>query len=114
MGVELIATKLQDPGFRKRTDVNTRARLTAVIDRSVLMRRLSPEERKHILHHTLVRMQKDWVCRYGRWNTVKLLGELRRLLRRVNQPGGLEALGAPEPVATAMEEELPLFDQQSA
>ena len=39
----------------------------------------------------------------------KLLREFRRLLRRANQPGGLEALGVPEPEPPA-EEELPLFD----
>jgi hypothetical protein len=77
------------------------------------MKRLSPEERKYILHQTVVRLEKDWVCRYGQWNTVKLLRELRRLLRKVNEPGGLEALRAPEPVAAA-DEDLPLFDDPSA
>ena len=74
------------------------------------MKRLAPEERKQILHQTLVRLQKDWTCRYGQWNTGKLLREFRRLLRRANQPGGLEALGVAEPPAP-MDEELPLFDQ---
>jgi hypothetical protein len=75
------------------------------------MRRLAPEERKHILHQTFLRLHKDWTCRYGQWNASKLLREFRRLLRRANQPGGLEALGAPEPQVTSREEELPLFDQ---
>ena len=76
------------------------------------MKRLSPEERKHILYQTLVRLQKDWVCRYGQWNTAKLLGEMRRMLRKASQPGGLEALNAPEPVAST--EELPLFAEPPA
>ncbi len=74
------------------------------------MKRLSPEERKHILHQTLLRLHKDWTCRYGQWNTTKMLREMRRLLRKANEPGGLEALGVAEPVAAATEEELPLFD----
>ena len=78
------------------------------------MKRLAPEERKHILHQTFLRLQKDWTCRYGQWNTSKLLREFRRLLRKANQPGGLEALGVPKPEATPAEEELPLFDQPVA
>jgi hypothetical protein len=74
------------------------------------MKRLSPEERKQILYQTLVRLQKDWVCRYGQWNTAKMLREMRRLLRRANEPGGLEALGVAEPLATTADEDLPLFD----
>ena len=73
------------------------------------MKRLPPEERKYILSQTLLRLQKDWTCRYGQWNTSKLLNELRRLLRQANKPGGLEALGAPEPAPTPVETELPLF-----
>ena len=75
------------------------------------MKRLAPEERKQILHQTFVRLQKDWTCRYGQWNTSKLLREFRRLLRRANQPGGLEALGVAELPAAPAPEELPLFDQ---
>ncbi|MBN2132000.1 MAG: hypothetical protein JW741_21035 [Sedimentisphaerales bacterium] len=75
------------------------------------MKRLAPEERKQILHQTFVRLQKDWTCRYGQWNTGKLLREFRRLLRRANQPGGLEALGVADPAPAPTEEELPLFDQ---
>lgn len=81
------------------------------IVRSVLMKRLSPEERRHILYQTLVRLQKDWVCRYGQWNTAKMLREMRRLLRTASEPGGLEALGVAEPAAAAAaDEDLPLFD----
>ncbi len=72
------------------------------------MKRLSPAERKYILYQNLLRLHKDWTCRYGRWNTTKMLHELRLLLRKVGKDG-MEALEAPEPVAT-MEEELPLFD----
>ena len=78
------------------------------------MKRLSPEERKYILCQTLLRLRKDWTCRYGQWNTAKLLHELRLLLRRANKPGGFESLGAPEPAAATMEEELPLFDKLPA
>jgi len=78
------------------------------------MKRLSPEERKHILHQQLMRLQKDWICRYGLWNTAKLLREFRLLLRKADKPGGLEALGEPEPEPAPMEEQLPLFDEVSA
>ena len=78
------------------------------------MKRLSPEERKHILRQRLLHLQKDWTCRYGQWNTAKLLGEFRLLLRKANKPGGLQALGAPEPEPEPMEEQLPLFDEVSA
>ena len=74
------------------------------------MKRLSPEERRHILCQTVVRLQKDWVCRYGQWNTAKMMREMRRLLRTASEPGGLEALGVAEPVVTACDEDLPLFD----
>lgn len=74
------------------------------------MKRLSPEERKHILHQTLRRLHKDWTCRYGQWNTAKMLREMRRLLRKANEPGGLEALDVAEPVAATAEEDLPLFE----
>lgn len=76
------------------------------------MKRLSPQERRHILYQTVVRLQKDWVCRYGQWNTAKMLREMRRLLRTTSVPGGLEALGVTEPVATTAEEDLPLFDRR--
>jgi hypothetical protein len=75
------------------------------------MKRLSPEERKHILRQRFLQLQKDWTCRYGQWNTTKLLHEFRLLLRKANKPGGLEALGAPEPEPIPTEEELPLFDE---
>ncbi len=75
------------------------------------MKRLAPEERRYILCQTLLRLRKDWTCRYGQWNTQKLMHELRRLLRQANQPGGFEALGAPEPTPEPTLEELPLFDQ---
>jgi hypothetical protein len=78
------------------------------------MRRLSPVERKHILFHTVVRLQKDWVCRYGQWNTDKLLHELRRLLRRAEKDGTLETPDAPAPVTDAIDESLPLFDELCA
>ncbi len=74
------------------------------------MKRLSPEERKHILHQTLLRLHKDWTCRYGQWNTTKMLREMRRLLRKANEPGGLEALDVAEPVAATADEDLPLFE----
>lgn len=80
------------------------------------MKRLAPEERRYILCQTLLRLRKDWTCRYGQWNTGKLLHEFRRLLRQASQPGGLEALGAPEPSAASTEDEetLPLFDKLPA
>ena len=78
------------------------------------MKRLSPEERKHILYQTFLRLQKDWTCRYGQWNTAKLLHEFRLLLRKANKPGGLEALEAADAVAVDIEEELPLFDELPA
>ena len=73
------------------------------------MKRLSPQERKHILYQNLLRLHKDWTCRYGQWNTVKMLGELRLLLRKVGKDG-MEALNGPEPV-TATEDDLPLFGE---
>lgn len=76
------------------------------------MKRLSPQERKYILHQSLRRLHKDWTCRYGRWNTTKMLRELRLLLRKVGQDG-LEALEAPAPVAP-IEEEMPLFGDMHA
>ena len=78
------------------------------------MKRLAPEERRYILCQTFLRLQKDWTCRYGQWNTGKLLREFRRLLRQANQPGGFEALGAPEPPTAPIDEELPLFDKLPA
>jgi len=78
------------------------------------MKRLSPEERKYILCQTLLRLQKDWTCRYGQWNTAKLMTEMRRLLRQANKPGGFEALGAPEPTPAPVDVELPLFDELPA
>ena len=77
------------------------------------MKRLAPEERKHILYHTFVRLQKDWTCRYGGWNTTKLLHEFRLFLRKANKPGGLEALLAEDAAAAETDEELPLFDAAS-
>jgi hypothetical protein len=74
------------------------------------MKRLAPDARKHILRQTIVRLQKDWTCRYGQWNTAKLLRELRLLLRAANKPGGLEALGSEEPAEAPTAETLPLFD----
>jgi hypothetical protein len=97
--------------FGRRTDSDESIRLTALFVRSALMKRLSPEERRHILHQTLVRLQKDWVCRYGRWNTAKMLREMRRLLRKASEPEGLEALGVAESPATDADEDLPLFDR---
>lgn len=78
------------------------------------MKRLAPEARQHVLRQTVVRLQKDWTCRYGQWNTAKLLRELRLLLRKVNKPGGLEALGAEEPMDVPEVETLPLFDDLPA
>ncbi len=78
------------------------------------MKRLAPEERKHILRQTVMRLQKDWICRYGQWNTAKLLHELRLLLRKVNKPGGLEALDIEEVIETPADEEFPLFDDLPA
>lgn len=78
--------------------------------RSVSMKRLSPEERKHILHQTLLRLRKDWICRYGQWNTTKLLREMRRLLRRAHEPDGLDSMDATESAASATDEDLPLFE----
>ena len=77
------------------------------------MKRLPPDERKHILHQQLKRLHKDWTCRYGQWNTAKLLHEFRLLLRKANKPGGLEALDAPEPEPALADEPLPLFDEVS-
>lgn len=74
------------------------------------MKRLSPEERKHVLYQTLSRLHKDWTCRYGQWNTTKMLREMRRLLKKAGEPGGLDALDLAEPVAATADEDLPLFD----
>lgn len=73
------------------------------------MKRLSPEERKHILHKNLLRLHKDWTCRYGQWNTTKMLAELRLLLRKVGKEG-MDALNSAEPVAVT-EEDMPLFGE---
>ena len=78
------------------------------------MRRLSPVERKQILFHTVLRLQKDWVCRYGQWNTDKLLHELRRVLRQAEKGGILETPDAPAPMPDAIDESLPLFDELCA
>ncbi len=80
--------------------------------RSVLMKRLSPEERKYILHQTLARLRKDWTCRYGQWNTAKMMREMRRLLRTAHEPSGLDVLEVAEPVASVGEEDLPLFSER--
>jgi hypothetical protein len=61
-----------------------------------------------------VRLQKDWVCRYGQWNADKLLHELRRLLRRAEKDGIPETPDAPAPVTDAIDESLPLFDELCA
>lgn len=74
------------------------------------MKRLSPEERKYILHQTLARLRKDWTCRYGQWNTAKLLREMRRLLRTAHEPDGFEVLDVPDPATSTADQELPLFD----
>jgi hypothetical protein len=73
------------------------------------MKRLSPDERKYILNQSLRRLHKDWTCRYGQWNTTKMLRELRLLLRKVGTDG-MEALEVTEPVV-AMEKDLPLFGE---
>jgi len=73
------------------------------------MKRLSPDERKYILHQNLRRLHQDWTCRYGQWNTAKMLRELRLLLRKVNTDG-LEALETALPTA-ATDNDLPLFGQ---
>ena len=78
------------------------------------MKRLPPEERKHVLHQQLKRLHKDWTCRYGQWNTAKLLHEFRLLLRKADKPSGLGALGEPEPEPEPINEQLPLFDEVSA
>ena len=78
------------------------------------MRRLSPEERKHILYQTFIRLRKDWTCRHGEWNTAKLLHEFRLFLRKANKPGGLEAMLAEEAASAETDGELPLFDAASA
>jgi hypothetical protein len=78
------------------------------------MKRLLPEERRHIAYQTLLRMQKDWTCRYGQWNTAKLLHEFRLLVRKAEKAGGVDKLGPPEPVAAAMDGDLPLFDESAA
>jgi len=100
--------------FYRQTGPNASVRLKVLVVRSVLMKRLSPEERKYILHQTLVRVQKDWVCRYGQWNTTKLLYEFRHLLRRTEKAGGLTPPDETEPIAALADEELPLFAGLSA
>jgi hypothetical protein len=50
------------------------------------MKRLHPEERKYIVNQTCKRLQHDWICRYGLWNTNKLLNELRLKLRWIDKP----------------------------
>jgi hypothetical protein len=74
------------------------------------MKRLSPDERKYILFQTVVRLEKDWVCRYGRWNADKLRHELRHLLRRAEKQGGLLPADERDPVTETADEPLPLFD----
>lgn len=81
--------------------------------RSVFMKRLSPQERKHVLYQTFIRLRKDWTCRYGQWNTNKLLHEFRLLLRKANKPGGLEELLA-EDETPVTQEAMPLFEERSA
>ena len=75
----------------------------------IAMKRLSPEQRKHILHHNLLRLHKDWTCRYGQWNTTKMLRELRMLLRKVGKDG-MKALETPEVVA-GVKDDMPLFGE---
>ena len=49
------------------------------------MKRLRPEQRRQILQDTLTRLRQDWTCRYGAWNTTKLLSEFRTTLKRANR-----------------------------
>jgi len=51
------------------------------------MKRLKPEERKHILQKLIDQLYRefyDWLCRYGSWNRDKLVEELKRKLRNNN------------------------------
>jgi hypothetical protein len=45
------------------------------------MKRLSPERRSQLIHDHIEHLASDWTCRYGRWNSDKLLVELESALR---------------------------------
>jgi hypothetical protein len=45
------------------------------------MKRLSPERRSQLIHDHIRHLASDWTCRYGRWNSDKLLAELESALR---------------------------------
>jgi hypothetical protein len=45
------------------------------------MKRLSPERRSQLINDHIRHLASDWTCRYGRWNSDKLLAELESALR---------------------------------
>ena len=45
------------------------------------MKRLSPERRHQLIDDHIRHLVSDWTCRYGQWNTEKLLTELESALR---------------------------------
>jgi hypothetical protein len=45
------------------------------------MKRLSPERRSQLISDHIRHLASDWTCRYGRWNSDKLLAELESALR---------------------------------
>ncbi len=69
------------------------------------MKRLHPEERKYIVNQAWKRLQHDWTCRYGVWNTNKLLNELRLKLRGISKPGNSVETDS-EPASLEVSQEL--------
>ena len=45
------------------------------------MKRLSPDRRKQLINDHIRHLAADWTCRYGQWNSEKLLAELESALR---------------------------------
>ena len=45
------------------------------------MKRMAPEQRSSVLNTLLEKLERDWLCWYGKWNRDKLLRELEQKLR---------------------------------
>jgi len=45
------------------------------------MKRMAPEQRSSVLNILLEKLERDWLCRYGKWNRDKLFRELEQKLR---------------------------------
>jgi len=45
------------------------------------MKRLNPDRRKQLINDHIRHLLADWTCRYGQWNSEKLLVELESALR---------------------------------